>query len=928
MKKRFVLILTLIVLLGGVGLRFMHMTADPPTDLSVSGGILGDGGLYAYAARNLVLFNKTGFAGYEPIAGTPLMTYVNYLVYQVFGIDFFTHRIIPVLFSIFCLLFLFFLARKYLGKWPAFFASLFFSLNYPVLIYSKTANRQFPTLFFLLLSFYFFIRGAETKKNLPFFWTAIFFACSFLSRGTALFALPVFFVVGLVWLLEKKINWQNVLTLAGSLAVFGLAWRWLVYLPYSTFIDGLIGHNKAAGTVISLSGLIHDILHHPLRLLDVVLKSPFMVQFRSDPSLWFFCLAAMMIYVYLRLQKKGAIPYILDLAFAWMLVIIGKNALFTYRPERHYLDLVAPAAILAGWFMKKWLDREIKLAFNARLVAAVLFTVVLVFPFGIIKYGRYLAGVLFHDPVQTGFYLLILASFLLLFARRDKKIFPATFIILCLVFSAYLNLNYFTRWAHHRTYQAVHISGVFGKAIPPSFVAGNWVLLLATGTPHKTTLAWPGQINWYPDFLRKNGLEYVMVSDFSPDGYLAYRRMFKQDLDNATLLAIFELHKKNLYFFKLEKDPQPLRLEFEAFYRDKLDSNVIYGKDLSRRMGVGLKPLPHVSYSLYRDFQVPATGDYTFSLKARGHFMVEISIQDGDKILTRREMIIKGEAFQEKTFAAALPGETGLRLNFRVHRLRGAGVLDYIELKSMREPVMLPSPFPVTDRLGNRRDYRVFLPDRPEKSKGLPLLVYFHAVMSPGFQARVPALKHYTGSPVEETGLIELGQRDPFILLVPTALYEFKSLKNCLARGWDIDREIDGIEKMIDGVAKAYGVPREKVYLTGISAGAVLCHHLANRRPERYSAILSHSQAYTGKDGKGSVRPPVLRGPQFGVLFAYNQGDYPDLIKFCEESYRLYKDYGYKTELLPHVPPIGHAWSAATNDKFWRLLQSLGRKVD
>lgn len=242
-----------------------------------------------------------------------------------------------------------------------------------------------------------------------------------------------------------------------------------------------------------------------------------------------------------------------------------------------------------------------------------------------------------------------------------------------------------------------------------------------------------------------------------------------------------------------------------------------------------------------------------------------------------------------------------------------------------REAQCLQTPFEIIDNSGNKREYRVFLPPH-QAGESFPLLVYFHGVWSEEFKKKIPALRHYTGSPVEETGLIELSRKKRFVLLVPTARYEFKSLKNCTARGWKLDEEIDGIEKMIDKIAAEYDIAKDEIYLAGISAGAVICHHLANKRPYYYAAVLSHSQAYTDKEGKGKVRQPAIRGPQFGVLFAYNIGDYPNLIEYCHESYNIYRDYGYRTELLKDLPPRGHAWSVQSNEKFWAILGKIKRK--
>jgi pimeloyl-ACP methyl ester carboxylesterase len=233
---------------------------------------------------------------------------------------------------------------------------------------------------------------------------------------------------------------------------------------------------------------------------------------------------------------------------------------------------------------------------------------------------------------------------------------------------------------------------------------------------------------------------------------------------------------------------------------------------------------------------------------------------------------------------------------------------------------VLETPYPVIDDSGNSRSYRLFLPAAGGDRQ--PLLVYFHGVISPCFK-KIPGLKNYTGSPVEETGLIDFCRARGIILLVPTARYEYIFLR-CVSVGWLIEKEIDGVEKIIDTVIARYSVDSDRVFLAGLSAGAGICHYLANRRPRFYSAIISHSQAYVNQAGEAI--PPVEKGPQFGVVFCYNSGDYQNLIRICIDSEHLYRENGYRTILLRDLPPSGHAWSSANNGRFWKLLKRLGRK--
>lgn len=262
----------------------------------------------------------------------------------------------------------------------------------------------------------------------------------------------------------------------------------------------------------------------------------------------------------------------------------------------------------------------------------------------------------------------------------------------------------------------------------------------------------------------------------------------------------------------------------------------------------------------------------------------------------------------EKKAAAAVLLGVSLALTISASGCRGARSTGQV----------LETPYAVTDDSGNAREYRLFLPKRKGR---VPLMLYFHGVISPEFK-RIPSLKNYTGSPVEDTGLIPFCRERGVALLVPKARYEYTFLK-CRSTGWLTEKEIDGVEKIIDTVVEHFPVDRGRIYLAGISAGAVFSHYLANRRPRFYSAVLSHSQAYV--DPEGVVLQPAEKGPRFGVVFCYNDGDYKNLIAFCEESERIYREDGYRTTLLRDLPPRGHAWSSANNARFWKLLRSLAQ---
>jgi len=236
---------------------------------------------------------------------------------------------------------------------------------------------------------------------------------------------------------------------------------------------------------------------------------------------------------------------------------------------------------------------------------------------------------------------------------------------------------------------------------------------------------------------------------------------------------------------------------------------------------------------------------------------------------------------------------------------------------------VLNNPISVFDENGVMRNYNLHLPDKSDGDS--PLLVYFHGVRSEGFK-NMPVLKGYTGSPLKETGLIPFCRMNGIALLeiLPSYSYKFLDVK---AYGWSpFEKEINGVEKCIDIVIENFNIDSGNVFLAGISAGAVLSHHLANRRPGKYKAILSHSQAYISENDE--ILYPEVSGDKFGVVFCYTKGDYDNLKEFCEESYNVYKKNGYNTVILRDLPLLGHKWSNSTNGRFWRSLIRTGGDTD
>ena len=84
-RNNIIIVLLALSIASGFILRGIYLTADPPTDITVSGGIIADPGQYAYNARHKVEFDQWSFAGYDVYCLSPVMHYLNYLGYKLFA---------------------------------------------------------------------------------------------------------------------------------------------------------------------------------------------------------------------------------------------------------------------------------------------------------------------------------------------------------------------------------------------------------------------------------------------------------------------------------------------------------------------------------------------------------------------------------------------------------------------------------------------------------------------------------------------------------------------------------------------------------------------------------------------------------------------------------------------------------------------------
>ena len=384
MYKRTIFLIILVVLVAGTLLRLAYLTADPPPGREFGPSSQAHAGQYASASRQLVLFGQPCFGMDRFHVMSPLVTGLNYLVYRIFGINLTSHRSLPALFSILCLLLFALLIYRYLGPLVCLFASLLLAFNFPILMFSKAATRIFPMVFFFVISLWLFLKGADKNRISFFIWSALFFCLSFLSRGTILYLILLFLVLGVVWLREKRLALSHLWAFFGVVAGVLVVWVIVLYLPNKEFINGVLQDNKTLRGISGIKQLLFNLTHFP-----------FFSGFRSDPVLPVFTLFTGFLILREKIKKQLHLPPFVEMTLIWFLVGLVVHVPFSYSPLRFIVDLAFPASVLAAYGIKEiWVVRK-NIRVDRDFILALFLIAILAVFLGIIPFFKLLLNEFF-----------------------------------------------------------------------------------------------------------------------------------------------------------------------------------------------------------------------------------------------------------------------------------------------------------------------------------------------------------------------------------------------------------------------------------------------------------------------------------------------------------------------------------------------------
>ncbi len=347
-----------IVILLILAARFVHVGADPPTDVSWSHALFTDPPQYTSYARNAVVFGE-----WNPIGDERLVFFqknitgvITYIVFAILGPDVSSGQVVAILLNLLALAFAIGVAHRSYGFYAGVGAGLFLSLNYLFVSYSRMPFLEVASNASLVAGLYFLLSSRKI------WWMTIVAGVvaglgTFFGKVTALHAAPIFLLTAILigWQAEsdsKGRRWARPIGYAAGMLVIYGAWYVYAYMPASQQVLDYLQEQSLSlyGTPVgltSVSGFINQWFSFSInnRLLTwgpvfSILGILGMVGLvvRNLPN-WSF-----------RDVFKQMDPVALAVV-GWFWSAWAAFMPFNYRPVRYQIVLLIPLAIAAGWLV-------------------------------------------------------------------------------------------------------------------------------------------------------------------------------------------------------------------------------------------------------------------------------------------------------------------------------------------------------------------------------------------------------------------------------------------------------------------------------------------------------------------------------------------------------------------------------------------------
>lgn len=202
--------------------------------------------------------------------------------------------------------------------------------------------------------------------------------------------------------------------------------------------------------------------------------------------------------------------------------------------------------------------------------------------------------------------------------------------------------------------------------------------------------------------------------------------------------------------------------------------------------------------------------------------------------------------------------------------------------------------------------YRMLAPESEKPGQKYPLLVFLHGSGEKGDDNEIQLVNG-----ASQFSNPENRDKYPAYVIFPQCNDKFWTSRidqTLFMPGSDTPEESraeHAVMELIDSIASAYPVDTDRIYLSGISMGAIAAYDLACRHPEKFAAVVPIC------GGINPDRLPAAKNISFRIFHGSDDEEVPSI---CDrEAYKALKSAGADVEYI-EFPGLGHdCWNAAFN---------------
>jgi 4-amino-4-deoxy-L-arabinose transferase-like glycosyltransferase len=527
------LFVVLTCLVVASGMRVFHLRADPPPNLSPSGGYFADEGFWSHNARNKVLFDTWETDDWNDMWAAAPNHWLQYLSFSLLGVGLAQARVTSVALSVLLVLLCYWICRRHLPQYAWAAGTVLAATDFLNVMFGRLGLLETPTLV-LLLAAAAVAGGARVHGRAAALGSGCLFILALATKRTVAYA-----GFGLVAASALSGRSRSVRWFAAGCGLASLAW--LLYAR--GHLDAVVAYHRyyASQQVIDGSRLRHLVCQPLLSYLR--------------PSLPLLVLGLCgALRVWRRWVGEGVRPRPLEAgSLVWLAGGILYLGLLGYRPLRYYVPLLAPLLLLgAGWLGAIGLPTD-----PARRGSAIR-------RFGATWCGAAAVGLLVLgsacEVAWPGWRRLAVGALALgcvaamgaealdrLAARSGPVARRAVF--LCLVVGAVVwSVAAYVPWAARPVYGVYDASRDVARLPEGSVLTGQWSLELTLESRLRAIPVWKGFVNDDEPF-RRFGITHATVWDRHME---RYRSWYPERFERARILRRYQIKDSTVYLLELD----------------------------------------------------------------------------------------------------------------------------------------------------------------------------------------------------------------------------------------------------------------------------------------------------------------------------------------------------------------------------------------